>query len=148
MISNILDFQSEYLHVGRKHEDWRFRDVQVAQSGLTALMDISSPFISSHDREGFHLSIFTTQEACVELLVFWICQKACIQSKPGEAWMKEMSSSCSTPIRDSQDIRIELDVKKSRVGNGFLYAVGCFKIEGPNGGLFNVELKGLMENHA
>ena len=147
-MSNISGFQSEYLHVGRKCEDWSFRNVQFVPNGLTALMDISSPYVSSHDRKGFHLSIFTTQEACVELLVLWTCHKACLKSKPGEAWMKEISSNCSAPIRDSQGIRIELDVKKSRVSNGFLYAVGCFKIEGPSGGLFNVELKGLMENHA
>ena len=91
-MSNISGFQSEYLHVGRKCEDWSFRDVQFVPNGLTALMDISSPYVSSHDRKGFHLSIFTTQEACVELLVLWTCHKACLKSKPGEAWMKEISS--------------------------------------------------------
>jgi len=143
---SIFDFQSEYLHVGRKSEDWHFRDINILASGLTCLMDISSPYISKSDDKGFHLSIFTVQEACVELLIYWMCQKAGLKRKPGEAWMKELSAKCLEPIRDCEGVQIHLKVKKNRCGTSILMAVGSFEIVGHSGGLFAVELKGVMEN--
>ena len=147
-IPNITNFQSEYLHAGRKNEDWHFYGVEGSETGLTCLVDISSPYVSKYDKEGFHLSIFTAQEACSELLIYWICLKAGLERKPGEAWVKEFSSKFFKPIRNFKGIKIHLNVKKSRVGANLLVAVGSFKIVGSSGGLFEVELKGMMENHA
>lgn len=147
LMQDIANFQSDYLHIGRKKEDWIFRDIEISDTGLTCFLDISAPYISSHDEKGFHLSIFTAQEACSELLIYWICVKAGLERKPGEAWVKEFSSKFCKPIRDFEGIRIQLHVIKSRVGVNLLVAVGSFKIVGPNGGLFSIELKGMMENY-
>nr|WP_137006823.1 hypothetical protein [Synechococcus sp. UW106] len=146
-MKDIANFQSEYLHVGRKNENWHFRDIKISESGLTSLVDISSPYISKHDKKGFHLSIFTAQEACAELLIYWVCLKAGLERKPGEAWVKEFSSKFFKPIRDFEGVRIHLNVKKSRLGVNLLVAVGSFEVVGPNGGLFTVELKGMIENY-
>ena len=83
----------------------------------------------------------------VELLIYWMCQKAGLMCKPGEAWMKELSAKCLEPIRDFQRVQIRLKIKKNRVGTNILMAVGSFEIVGHSGGLFTVEMKGMMENN-
>ena len=140
----IVPYLSPYLHKGRKKEDWKFAYIDVQDTGLLASFDVMNPFVSSFDSGGFHLSVFTAQEVCTELLIFWILKKSGQSEKAGEAWIKEMSSSLISPIRESCNIKVSLYTKKFRCGAKTLFSHGQFRLEDSIGGLFDVSLKGLM----
>lgn len=140
----VVPYLSPYLHKGRKKEDWKFDYIKIQDTSLLASCEVINPFVSSFDSGGFHLSIFTAQEVCSELLIFWSSKRSGQSEKAGEAWVKEMSSSMISPIRESRNIKVSLDIQNFRFGAKILFADSRFRLEDSVGGLFHVNIKGII----
>ena len=140
--SDLAPYQSEYLHGGRLAERWHTQRGHILGNALDATVDIINPYISQADEGGFHLSIFSAQEFCTELILFWMFKKLGLPSKAQEAWMSKCSCKIHRPIRSHQDINVAMVCNSFRMINGMAYARASFRISDEREGLFIVEQHG------
>ena len=139
---DLAPYQSGYLHGGRFQESWATDTVHIRGDSLKTSVNISNPYISTTDQGGFHLSIFSAQEFCTELILFWMFKKLALTRKAQEAWMRKCNCKISRPIRSHLGIEVVMTCKNFRVINGMAYAHALFKLSDATGGLFIVEQQG------
>lgn len=139
---DLAPYQSGYLHGGRLQEGWTIDTVHIRGDSLEASVNISNPYISTTDQGGFHLSIFSAQEFCTELILFWTFKRLALPRKAQEAWMRKCSCKISKPIRSHLGIKVAMACKSFRIINGMAYAHALFQLSDLTGGLFIVEQQG------
>ena len=140
----IAALSSVYIDKGVKQDVWQIHDVEINGNLLTARFSMSSFFISPTDSEGFHLSIFSTQEVLSQLANIYMHVAAGLKVKSRESWMRKCSVTCRSAIRDWENIEIEMDFFKQKWANDTLLTrVNC-KIVDSQGGLFTASLKGML----
>jgi len=140
----IAALSSIYIDEGIKKEAWQLQEVNVDGNLLTARAHMTSYFISPTDPEGFHLSIFCTQEILSQLANIYLHVAAGLKTKSRESWMRECSFNYRNVIRDGENIRIEMDFFKQKwVGDTLLAWADC-RMTDSQDGLFIARLKGLL----
>lgn len=139
---DLLPYQSDYLHQGKSQERWFVHSAHINNNDLSALISIDNPYFSATDPGGFHLSVFSAQEFCTELILFWTMKKLRLSRKSQEAWMRECHCRIIRPIRTHKDISAQLKINNYRVMNGMAYAKGDFQISDISNGLFILSLSG------
>lgn len=142
---DIAPFQSAYIQSGRRSEGYCIQAARVQGDVLTASFDMVNPYVSALDRGRFHLSIFTAQEVCVELSVFWMHQRLGLRRKSGEAWMRECSCRIRHPIRAVRDLQVAMTSEQFRVVRGTAYLRVACQITDRHGGLFLLEQRGGLQ---
>ncbi|MEA5421901.1 hypothetical protein VB716_00145 [Synechococcus sp. CCY9201] len=140
--NDLEPYQSAYLHGGKAKEQWCIQQVSIDGEILQAMVDILNPFSSSTDPGGFHLSVFSSQEFCAELSLFWLFKKLELPCKAQEAWMRECRCSLRRPIRSRQNIRVDMKCKSFRVIGGMAYIHARFTVRDSGDGLFLLEQRG------
>ena len=126
-------------------EGFRFQDVCLTAQGLQTRVDMVNPYVSSSDAGGFHLSVFTAHELCVELGILWVHQQLGLAEKSGEVWMRECSCKIRASVRAVRDIDVVMTCEAFRVVGPMAYLHSSFRISDTQGGLFLVEQRGGLQ---
>lgn len=135
---------SPYINEGRKQESWRIDMVEISDQQMSSRVSMTSTYVSSTDPGGFHLSIFSTMEFLSQLMIIYMHVCAGLQEKTREVWMAKAQSRCIRPIRNAQEIRIEMTAKRMRRYAGKLHVEGRFTVTDAADGLMLVTLSGTM----
>ena len=140
----ISALSSIYIDEGIKKEAWKIEEIKVDGNLLTARARMTDYFISPTDPEGFHLSIFCTQEILSQLANIYLHLAAGLKTKSRESWMRECSFNYRNVIRDGENISIEMDFFKQKWVGGTLLAWADCQMKDGQDGLFIARLKGLL----
>lgn len=135
---------SHYLTEGRKQDIWRIDLVEIQGDTLNAEISMQSFFASGTDAKGFHLTIFSTLEFLSQLMIIFAHHWAGVEKKVREGWMVESSVRAVRAIRDPENIRVEMQVRKICKRGIHLYCVADFRVTDEEDGLFEVSLKGFL----
>ena len=141
---DVKAISSFYLQEGRKQESWAIQWVEVADDHLYAQLAMTSLYMSSTDSKGFHLTIFSTLEFLSQLMIIYAHEWAALTQKVREGWMVESTTRSVRAIRNPNDIRVEMNVRKMRKRGENLYCVADFRVTDDGDGLFEVSLKGFL----
>lgn len=141
---DLYPFRSQYLLQGIKKEGWNCGSIYTTENSLSAEVNLINPFTSTLDEDNFHLSVFSVSLICADFLIFWACKKASLDSRSGEAWLKNLSFRAFKPIRSFHGIRFELDIEKYRVRSEKIFIKGRFRVSDANGGLFILDMSGVV----
>ncbi len=140
----IAALSSVYIDKGVKQEAWQIQDLVIDGTLLKARVSMTSYFISPTDADGFHLSIFCTQEIISQLANIYLHVAAGLKVKCRESWMRECSFNYRKVIRDGENIKVEMDfVRQKWVAETLLVRVKC-RMTDSDGGLFTARLKGML----
>ena len=140
----IAALSSIYIDQRIKKEAWEIQAVTIDGNLVHAQARMTDYFISPTDPEGFHLSIFCTQEILSQLANIYLHVAAGLETKCRESWMRECSFNYRNVIRDGENIRIEMDFHKQKwVGDTLLAWADC-RMTDSKDGLFIARLKGLL----
>jgi hypothetical protein len=140
----IRRFSSTYIAEGRKQESWRIKEVEIRDGLLSARICMESTFVSAQDPGGFHLSVFPALEFLSQLMIVYTHVWAQLPEKRRECWMVESQTCFLSAIRNSEDIRVEMTVRKMRKRGVHLYCVADYRVTDDQGGLFEASLKGFL----
>jgi hypothetical protein len=140
----IAALSSEYIDKGIKQEAWQIQDVVIDGSKLDASVSMTSYFISPTDPDGFHMSIFCTQEILSQLANIYLHVAAGLKVKSRETWMRDCRFTYRNVIRDGENIKVEMDIARQRwVGESLLVRINC-RMTDSEGGLFTASMKGML----
>ncbi|MEJ8569173.1 hypothetical protein [Elongatibacter sediminis] len=142
--ADIAALSSIYIDQGIKQEAWEIQAVKFSGSMLTATARMTSTFISPTDPDGFHLTIFSTQEILAQLANIHLHVTAGHKTKCRESWMRECHFNYRNVIRQPDNIKVEMDMVSHRwAGDTLVGKVNC-RMRDDNGGLFIATLKGML----
>ena len=140
----IAALSSVYIDKGVKKEAWQIDDVVIDGNLLSATVHMTSYFISPTDPEGFHLSIFCTQEILSQLANIYLHVAAGLKVKSRESWMRECRFTYRNVIREGENIKVEMDFFNQKwVGETLIAWANCRMVDSKDG-LFTARLKGLL----
>lgn len=135
---------SVYINRGIKQEAWEIQWIKFRGTLLTASVNMTSTFISPTDPEGFHLTIFCTQEILAQLANIHLHVSAGHATKCRESWMRECHFNYRNVIRSTENIQVEMDMVSERwAGDTLVGKVQCRMFD-DQGGLFIATLKGML----
>ncbi len=140
-VADIQNLSSHYLNEGRKQESWQIEEIEINGQHLTARVSMRTTYVSATDEKGFHLTIFTTLEFLSQLLIIYMHVRAGLSKKTREVWMVESSTRSVRAIRDSANIKVEMEVVSIRKRGENFYCVADYRVTDDQGGLFKVKLK-------
>lgn len=135
---------SKYIDEGVKKDCWAIREIEISDEVLKAHVCMTSFFVSPTDSDGFHLTIFTTQEILAQAANIYLHVFAGYSVKSMETWMRECNITCRSSVRDHENIMVELEISSIREVAGTVIAQGSARIFDEMGGLFTARLKGIM----
>ena len=140
----ITALSSVYIDKGIKEEAWKIQDVVINGNKLDASVSMTSYFVSPTDSDGFHMSIFVTQEILSQLANIYLHVAAGLKVKSRETWMRDCRFTYRKVIRDGENIKVEMDFVRQRwVGDSLLVRINCRMTDGEDG-LFTASMKGMM----
>lgn len=140
----ISALSSVYIDRGIKQEAWEIQTINFTGTVLTATVSMTSTFISPTDPDGFHLTIFCTQEILAQLANIHLHVTAGHMTKCRESWMRECHFNYRNVIRRPHNIKVEMDMVSSRwAGNTLVGKVEC-RMTDDQDGLFIATLKGML----
>lgn len=140
----IAALSSVYIDEGIKQEAWQIQDIVINGNKLDASVTMTSYFVSPTDPDGFHMSIFCTQEILSQLANIYLHVVAGLKVKSRETWMRDCRFTYRKVIRDGENIKVEMDFIKQRwVGESLLVRINCRMTDGEDG-LFIASMKGMM----
>jgi hypothetical protein len=140
----IAALSSVYIDKGIKQEAWQIQEIVIDGSKLNASVAMTSYFISPTDLDGFHMSIFCSQEILSQLANIYLHVAAGLKVKSRETWMRDCRFTYRKVIRDGENIKVEMDVVRRRwVGESLLVRINC-RMSDDQGGLFTASMKGMM----
>lgn len=142
--SDLAPIASPYLQEGRKQESWAIEWVEIMGDQLTAKVVMTSHYRSATDAAGFHLGIFSTLEFLSQLMIVYAHDWAGLVSKVREGWMVESHTRSVRVVRNPDDIRVHMQVRRMRRRGEHLYCVADFQVTDDTDGLFEVRLKGFL----
>jgi len=135
---------SHYLSEGRKQESWKIKEVQIQGKKLSAVVTMSSIYVSSADPQGFHLTIFSALEFLSQLMITYAHVWAGLTEKTREGWMLESRARTIRAIRNAEHIQVEMVVRTMRKRGGTLFCVADYRVTDDRDGLFEVQLEGFL----
>lgn len=140
----IAALSSVYIDRGIKQEAWEIQSIKFIGPLLTAKVRMTSTFISPTDPEGFHLTIFCTQEILAQLANIHLHVSAGHKIKCRESWMRECHFNYRNVIRRPDNIEVEMKmVAQKWVKDTLVGKVECRMFD-DQGGLFMATLKGML----
>jgi len=140
----IAALSSVYIDKGIKQEAWQIQNIVIDGNRLDASVSMTSYFISPTDSDGFHMSIFCTQEILAQLANIYLHVAAGLKVKSRETWMRDCRFTYRKVIRNGENIKVEMDIVRQRwVGESLLVRINC-RITDGEGGLFTASMKGMM----
>jgi hypothetical protein len=135
---------SVYISRGIKQEAWEITRIKFTGTMLDATVRMTSTFISPTDPDGFHLTIFCTQEILAQLANIHLHVTAGHKTKCRESWMRECHFNYRNVIRQTENIRVEMDMVSYKwAGDTMVGKVVC-RMTDDQGGLFMATLKGML----
>lgn len=140
----IAALSSVYIDRGIKQEGWEILSIKFNGPMLNAKVRMTSTFISPTDPEGFHLTIFCTQEILAQLANIHLHVQAGHKVKCRESWMRECHFTYRNVIRRPENIEVEMKmVAQKWVKDTLVGRVECRMFD-DQGGLFLATLKGML----
>jgi hypothetical protein len=120
-------YLSPYLVTGYKNEVSKFNKIYINSDKIFAYITMQNPEI---DADGsFHLSSLTAIIYVQQMVIIHGCWYARLETKAGEAYLRDMRIRCQKAIRQSENIPFELHIPKiKRVKNMLLYNQIEFKV--------------------
>jgi len=140
----ISALSSVYINRGIKQESWEIQSVKFEGALLTATARMTSTFISPTDPDGFHLTIFCTQEILAQLANIHLHVMAGHKVKCRESWMRECHFNYRNVIRQTENIRVEMDMVSHKWAGDTLVGKVVCRMTDDQGGLFMATLKGML----
>ena len=142
--SEIDALSSRYIDEGVKKDAWEILHIEIEENMLRARLRMTSCFVSPTDPEGFHLTIFSTQEFLAQLAIIYLHLAAGFKTKERETWMRESTITSRKSIRNPQNIQVEMDFfGLKNIGDGVASMANC-RVFDDRGGLFTARLKGML----
>lgn len=142
--TEIAKISSRYIDEGVKVDAWEILSVNISGRLLKAEIGMVSYFVSPTDPEGFHLTIFSTQEFLAQLANIFLHIAAGFDVKCRETWMRECAITSRKTIRNPERIFVEMDFTSLRKVQDSLVSMAKCRIYDEEGGLFTARLKGLL----
>jgi hypothetical protein len=140
----IAALSSPYIDQGIKQEAWEITSIRVKKNVMNAKIRMSSVFLSPTDPDGFHLSIFATQEILGQLANIFLHVAGGLKVKTRESWMRECSFKYKNVIRSSQNINVEMICTTLKPLGDSLFGICDCKVTDDQGGLFVAQVKGVL----
>lgn len=142
--TEIADLSSSYIDKGVKVDDWEILNINISGRLLKAEIGMVSYFVSPTDPDGFHLTIFSTQEFLAQLANIYLHVAAGFKVKCRETWMRECSISSRKVIRDPERIFVEMDFSGLKKIQDSVISMATCQVYDEQGGLFTARIKGLL----
>lgn len=141
-LDSIQPLLSPYLNGGRLQERWEIRELQTNGKRLRARVAMTSYFESPTD-SGFHLSNLTGLEMVAQLRIILIHIHLNLPRKSKELWFLKGSEKCISPIRDPENILIEMNLTFRQQADKDLVRMNA-TVSDPTGGMFEYTATVLM----
>ena len=119
----IKKLSSSYIDGALKDESWQIDSIQVEGSHLAAFVSVNSTYLSSTDKNQFHVSAFTMIEFHSQLMVIFMHLLAGYSEKTKEVWMAEINFRSIRPIRSLENIKVEIDLVRMRHFNKTVFFI-------------------------
>jgi len=140
----IADLSSRYIDEGVKVDAWEINTIEISGNLLEAEIGMVSFFVSPTDPDGFHLTIFSTQEFLAQLANIYLHIAAGFKTKSRETWMRECAITSRKVIRNPEKILVEMDFFSLKKTRDSVISMAKCRIYDDQGGLFTARLKGLL----
>jgi acyl-coenzyme A thioesterase PaaI-like protein len=127
---------SGYLRDGRRQEVWRIETIDIGDDRVVAKASMTDFYVSRTDDKGFHLSFITALEMVSQLTIVYLHYKAGLTEKSREVWVSESRNRFVRPVRNPDDIRLEMTVKKLREHGGSLFCEADYRVTDEQDGLY------------
>lgn len=134
-ISKITPLLSPYLNGGRKCEEWCIEEISHRGNYLKSRVKMTNYFVSPTDT-GFHLSNITGLEIVAQLRIIHIHLFLGLDKKSKEIWFVKGSEKCIRPIRDPNQILVEMTSDFVQQGEKHLVKMKA-TVSDPLGGRFD-----------
>ena len=142
--TEIADLSSNYIDEGVKVDAWEIMNINISGKLLKAEIGMVSFFVSPTDPDGFHLTIFSTQEFLAQLANIYLHVAADFKTKCRETWMRECAITSRKVIRNPKKIFVEMDFfSLKKIENSVVSMAKC-RVFDDQGGLFTARIKGLL----
>lgn len=142
--TEITDLSSRYIDEGVKQDAWEIRNINISGKLLKAEVGMVSFFVSPTDPDGFHLTIFSTQEFLAQLANIYLHVAAGFKTKCRETWMRECTITSRKVIRNPEKIIVEMDFFSLKKVQDSVVAMARCRVYDDQGGLFTARVKGLL----
>ena len=140
----IADLSSSYIDEGVKLDAWEIKNINISGKLLKAEVGMVSFFVSPTDPEGFHLTIFSTQEFLAQLANIYLHVAAEFKTKCRETWMRECTITSRKVIRNPEKIFVEMDFFSLKKIQDTVVSMARCRVYDDQGGLFTARVKGLL----
>jgi hypothetical protein len=140
--AEIQAVSSPYLSDGRKLESWKIKEIQINDQSLKAMVTMDSIYPPSED--DFHLTFITAMEIVSQLQIVYMHAWAGLTVKTQEVWMIENHMRTIRPIKNRNDIQIEMKLEKMRKKNNIYFCTASHRVTDNQNGLFEIWIKALM----
>ncbi len=141
-LQSIQPLLSPYLNGGRLEERWEIRELKADGKQLRARVVMTNYFRSPTD-SGFHLSNLTGLEIVAQLRIILIHLHLNLPRKSKELWFLKGAEKCIAPIRDPENIIVEMALIFRKQGHRDLVRMNA-TVSDPSGGLFEYTATVLM----
>jgi len=142
--TEIAELSSRYIDEGVKVDAWEIQNINITGNLLKAEIGMVSFFVSPTDPDGFHLTIFSTQEFLAQLANIYLHVAADFKTKCRETWMRECTITSRKAIRNPQKIFVEMDFFSLKKIQDSVIAMARCRVFDDQGGLFTARVKGLL----
>ena len=142
--TEIADLSSRYIDEGVKVDAWEIQNISITGNLLKAEIGMVSFFVSPTDPDGFHLTIFSTQEFLAQLANIYLHVAADFKTKCRETWMRECTITSRKAIRNPQKIFVEMDFFSLKKIQDSVVSMARCRVYDDQGGLFTARVKGLL----
>ena len=142
--TEIADLSSSYIDEGVKLDAWEIKHVNISGKLLKAEVGMVSFFVSPTDPDGFHLTIFSTQEFLAQLANIYLHVAAGFKTKCRETWMRECTITSRKVIRNPEKIIVEMDFFSLKKVQDSVVVMARCRVYDDQGGLFTARVKGLL----
>jgi hypothetical protein len=142
--AEIADLSSRYIDEGVKVDAWEILNINISGRLLKAEIGMVSYFVSPTDPDGFHLTIFSTQEFLAQLANIYLLIAAGFKTKCRETWMRECSITSRRVIRNPEKILVEMDFTSLKKIQDSVISMANCRVYDDQGGLFTARIKGLL----
>lgn len=140
----IRHFYSDYLINGRRQESWSIEYVEIEGMELKSLIRMDNVYLSSTDKNKFHLTIFSALEFLSQLMIIYGHVWAGLTSKSQEGWMVDSEIRALKAIRNPHAIQVEMKMTKPRKRGDTLICMSEYVLTDDGGGRFEGRLTGFL----
>lgn len=142
--TEISNLSSRYIDEGVKVDSWEIQNINISGKLLKAEIGMVSFFVSPTDPDGFHLTIFSTQEFLAQLANIYLHVAAGFKTKCRETWMRECAITSRKVIRNPEKIIVEMDFFNLKKIQDSVVSMAKCRIYDDQDGLFTARIKGLL----